>query len=116
MKNLIIASVVVAFATMIPLSSFAATYQYVDTNGNLSTVTADSAAQALTVGNLATHSGVMLVSDSLIFTNFVPAGTNTYAYVNTSGELSTVTADSAAQALTVGNLATHSGVMLITGM
>ena len=39
----------------------------------------------------------------------------TYAYVNTSGEVAAVTADTAAQALaTAPNMDVHSGVLLLT--
>lgn len=46
----------------IPVASFAATYDYVNVNGQLATVNADSAAQALMVSDLGPHSGVMLVT------------------------------------------------------
>lgn len=43
------------------------------------------------------------------------ASAATYAYVNKSGEVSTITADSATSALmTAPNMDTHSGVMLLT--
>lgn len=115
MKKLIMTSVVMAIMATVPMLSFAATYQYVDTNGSLSAVDANSPTQALTVSNIAPTSGVMLVSDSLSFTSFVPAGTNTYQYVDTNGNVSAVNADSPTQALTVSNIAPTSGVMLITG-
>lgn len=102
-----------AFA-IVPASTFAATYAYVDTNANVSTVTANSAAEALTVSNLAPTSGVMLLTgNSLIMSGFVPVSAETYKYVNIYGNVATVTANSAEQALLVSDLAPTSGVMLV---
>jgi len=118
MKKQILISTVIAILTAVPALSFAATYQYVNTNGNVSTVSADSAAQAMTVSDIAPTSGVIQITSgtSLNFTNFVPvSGTNTYQYVNTSGNVSTVNANSAAQAMTVSDIAPTSGVIQIAG-
>ena len=62
MKNLIMTSVVMAIIATVPTLSFAATYQYVNTSGNLASVNADNATQALTVSNLAPTSGVILIT------------------------------------------------------
>ncbi len=102
-----------AFAVA-PVATFASTYAYVAANGAVTTVTANSAAEALIVSNLADTSGVMLVSgDTLIMSGFVPISGGTYAYVDVNGNVSTVVASNPAQALTVSNLADTSGVMLI---
>jgi hypothetical protein len=116
MKKILFTMLMLGVVTAIPVVTSAATYQYVDTNGNLATVTADNAAQAMTVANLGPHSGVMLVTGSPVVTNNFPITTNggTYLYVDIYGNLKTVVASSPAQALTLAtNITTHSGVMLV---
>ena len=97
----------------------ASTYEYVNTSGNISTVIADSASVALTTANnLAVHSGVIKTSrtDQKLNqpSNYDQGQTTSYAYVNTSGEVIEVNANTSAQAFTNSdNIALHSGVMLI---
>lgn len=114
MKTTLIAVLAMAALAVAPVAASASTYAYVATNGTVSTVAANSAAEALTVSNLADTSGVILVTDdTLIMSGFVPASGGTYAYVNVNGGVSTVVASNPSQALTVSNLADTSGVMLI---
>ena len=119
MKTLLIGTLAIAALVAVPTAGIAATYQYVDVNGNVSAVTADSASQALTVSNLHPESGVMLATNGgVTMTGIItgsPAAAGTYLYVNTSGGLSAVQANSAAQAMTVSNLHPDSGVMLDKG-
>lgn len=115
MKNTLLALIIIGVIIALPTTTFAATFQYVDTNGNLATVTADNAAQALLVPNLGLHSGVMLVTGvTTVVPGYVPNNNGTtYIYVDINGNLKTVVAANAAQALMVGDLGPHSGVMLI---
>jgi len=96
----------------------AATYQYVNTQGQLESISADSATEALrTASNLGSHSGVMLVSNvtvQVVTTTSNGSNSNWYMYVNDSGVVITLSANSPAEAFAKAvNLATHSGVMLI---
>ena len=95
---------------ILPMSAFAATYEYVNTSGYLETESAVDAAQALAQPtDKAPNSGVMLVSSDP-----VTVGVGLYEYVNTSGFLETVTANSSAQALLIApDIAPNSGVMLV---
>ncbi len=116
MKSTSLYLLTIASVLAVPAATIAATYNYVDTSGNISAVSANSAAEALTVSNLAPHSGVMLAgSGGLTMTGFVPVtgGASTYAYVDVNGNISSVNANSAAQALTASNIASNSGVMLV---
>ena len=96
----------------------AATYQYVSTSGVVNSVAANSPTEALAIAsNLGLHSGVMLVSDTteVINGDYVAQGqgANVYMYINTSGQVSFVSANSVQEALaTAYNLGMHSGVML----
>jgi len=95
----------------------AATYQYINTQGQLESISADSATEALrTASNLGSHSGVILASNATVEVTTVPngSGSNWYMYVNDSGTVITISANSPAEAFSKAiNLATHSGVMLI---
>ncbi len=104
---------------------FAATFQYVDTSGNLQTILSENASVALaTAPNIASDSGV--ISSIIVPTNTVvtspsnagglplktSCGQNLFVYINTSGIISTVSAPSATVALsTAPNIASDSGVM-----
>jgi len=102
----------------------ASTYQYVNASGQLSSVIANSPQEAMAeASSLGFHSGVMLVSNSTntIKTNQVVTdndyitgqGSNVYLYINSSGQLSSVRANSAQEAIvTATALGLHSGVML----
>ncbi len=106
-------------------SLFAATFQYVDTSGNLRTVIAENTSVALaTAPNIASDSGVM--NTTIVSANTIVAspsttarlllgtscGQNLFAYINTSGTISTVSATNATVALlTATNIASDSGVI-----
>jgi len=102
----------------------AATYQYINTSGQLSTLTANSSQEALaTASKLSLHSGVILLdynTPSLSNNDADTSGQDVqgqglyvYQYVNTSGNLLSVAADSPQAAmLKANNIAPHSGVML----
>lgn len=61
----IVATLVVLGVAAVPALSMAATYAYVNTTGEVMTMEAATAAQALlTAPNLHVHSGVMLIDDS----------------------------------------------------
>jgi hypothetical protein len=106
MKTKIIGALLLSAAFVLPAVSSAATYEYVDRNGNLETLTADSSSQAIAMGaNILPTSGVMLISNS--------SGPATYDFVNTSGSLESEVADSVEQALTQPtDIAPNSGVIL----
>lgn len=64
MKNALTGLGALALAVVVPVSAFAATYQYVNVNGVLKTEEAATAAQALLVSDIAPHSGVILADGS----------------------------------------------------
>jgi hypothetical protein len=83
MKSLLLSTIAVAVLA-IPAISFAATYQYVNTQGGLETVVANTAEEALALPtDMDPHSGVMLVTGANttvttpVVTNSV---TGTYSY------------------------------------
>jgi hypothetical protein len=83
MKSLLLSTIAVAVLA-IPAISFAATYQYVNTQGGLGTIVANSAEQALALPtDMDPHSGVMLVTGTNT-TVTTPVVTNsvmgTYSY------------------------------------
>lgn len=99
----------------LPKNVDAATYAYINSSGNLVYVQANSSDGAFTNStNIATHSGVMLVSSvgSVIVNN--PNYSSGYMYVNEFGNVIRVNADSASGAFTNStNIAPRSGVMMI---
>lgn len=112
--------VMVAAFVAVPLVSHAATYAYVDRSGDVSYVEAGSPAEALAKAtNMATHSGVMLMTNSSAVSSDAPqvAGDTSiagYLYVNESGQVVFVDVNSAAAAsFNSVNMSTHSGVMII---
>lgn len=61
-RSLVKAGLIASAMMGVPMLSFAATYAYVNTAGNVSTVIADTPAQALaTAPNKDAHSGVVLL-------------------------------------------------------
>ncbi len=65
MKILALSAATVAGVLALPAASFAATYAYVNTSGEVMSVEATSANQALmTAPNLAVHSGVMIIDST----------------------------------------------------
>ena len=104
MTKIIIGVSAFALMLVLPFVSQASTYQYVNTQGNVQTMTAASSADALSQpSNIGVNSGVMLVSGNQ---------EATYMYVNTQGSLQTVTASNPEQALTVSSIGINSGVMV----
>ncbi|MEX0910436.1 MAG: hypothetical protein WDZ73_01640 [Candidatus Paceibacterota bacterium] len=117
-------SLAVLTVFILPTLVFANTYQYVDSNGNLQEVQANSSTEALaTAINRAVHSGVMLVGTGGVITNSnynfsVSNTTNTsgsfYQFVDTSGNIQSINAASAEIALaTAVNRHVNSGVILV---
>jgi len=106
------------FVLALPLVSNAALYNYVDSNGSVGIVTADTWTLALTTASdIHPRSGVALVesADGVGGTldGVVLPDRETYQYVNTSGEIESTEAASPAEAFTQANdIALHSGVML----
>lgn len=105
-----------------PAISHAATYAYVNSFGKVTYVSADSSTDALVnTSNLATHSGVMLVSSSNTTTTYPTTTTPTtnyqstgYLYVNEFGTVVRVEANTSGEAFTDSiNISDHSGVMTI---
>lgn len=104
---------------VLPAVSSAATYLYVGTDGDLHSMEASSATEALaTAPNLAVNSGVQLVDSDTKVTPTKPVVSLTssfYQYINTSGNLQSVSATSASVAMaTATNIAMNSGVILVT--
>ena len=65
MKTLILGAATVAGVLAIPAATFAATYAYVNTSGEVMSVEAANSSTALaTAPGIALHSGVMLIDDS----------------------------------------------------
>ncbi len=63
MKNIFLGALALAAVIAAPAGAFAATYAYVNTAGEVMTMEASSAEQALTSApNLHVHSGVMIIS------------------------------------------------------
>ncbi|MEI8062166.1 MAG: hypothetical protein WCG97_02605 [bacterium] len=115
MKKIIIGAVM-TLASFLPLATFASTFAYVDVNGNLGSVDAANANQALTVSNIAYNSGVVLLGGSVTMSGLISSpqsSVGTYQYVDVSGKISAVQANSPEQALTVSNIASNSGVVLV---
>ncbi len=110
MKALLATSLAVFVGLVFSVTAFAATtYMYVDVNGNLRTIEANTAAEAIAEAP-ARHpnSGVILASemsgDLAIggggdFDGEVTAGQRAYVYVDIFGNLRTVYAYTAAQAI-----------------
>ncbi|MEY2640862.1 MAG: hypothetical protein RL150_255 [Candidatus Parcubacteria bacterium] len=96
----------------------ASTYEFINSSNQRTSVVANSSAEALrTAYNLGVHSGVMLVrGDTSIAGGQVSMGqgAHVYEFINTSGQRTSVMANSLAEALrTAYNLGVHSGVMLV---
>lgn len=111
------------FAFSFPAISNAATYAYVNTSGAVVNTTANSPSIAIaTAPNIALHSGVILVNSNSNITA-APVVTTSgeqqigYLYVNASGEVVYVDANSSADAFSGSiNIGSHSGVMLISSL
>jgi hypothetical protein len=65
MKTLLLSSLAMAAAVVAPAVSFAQTYAYVNTAGEVMTMDANTADQALTTApGISLHSGVMLINST----------------------------------------------------
>lgn len=97
----------------------AATYQYVNTSGQIAIVSANSVDEALRTAYLRLpNSGVMLSSstDNIVTgaQTVSGSGINIYKYINTSGQIAIVMANSVSDAFKkASNISPHSGVMLV---
>jgi len=123
----ILLGVVVAIA--LPLTSFAATYFYVDKTGELETVEAANSTQALLISTADrdVHSGVAIDTGTLeegqtvsatsnannLFGTGGPAGILTFQYVDVTGHVQFVGASNATEAIALAvNIHPNSGVVL----
>lgn len=103
-----------------PALAFANTYQYIDTNGDLQSIQAANASQAMaTAPNLAVHSGVVLGIIGGTGGSSEPVDNgfsgSYYQYIDTNGNLQSTDAASASSALlNTPDIAPHSGVILVT--
>lgn len=97
----------------------AATYNYVNTSGGISSVIANTSTEAInSVPNIALHSGVMLTSGSGNTssgnTSAALSGPTQYGYVNDSGVFTRVYANTSAGAFSNSvDISEHSGVMIL---
>ena len=120
--NSIKASILTAviLAVGFPAFSYASTYAYVNQSGQVNTVVADTGASAiLNAPDISLHSGVMLMSNStgavLGANTSATYGITTYAYVNQTGTVVTISADSSAIAFANAfGIDENSGVMLLS--
>jgi hypothetical protein len=128
-KRFVFATGVLALSALflvVSTSVQAATYNFVDTSGNLRSVTADSSAEALlTASNIGLHSGVILSSGigsetvsiapyNPLAGSYNPLVGKSYMYINTSGIATVVDANTSTQAFyESNNISSNSGVMLI---
>lgn len=123
MKYLSLSALVLMFGavTVLPLTSLAATYYYVNTQGTVSSVDAPNATAALaTAPNIAPNSGVALdegiVQPTTSGTAVTSTTLHTYYYVNAAGFTAWVQAPDVATAFALAtNRAVHSGVALNMG-
>jgi hypothetical protein len=92
MKKAFIAPLTLVSAFMLPALALAATYQYVNTSGNLELVTADTAEQALAIPtDRDPHSGVeLIVPESISNPNSALSGTGG-TYLEMMGSTSALT-------------------------
>lgn len=66
MKSIIIGIAILGAAFVVPAAASAATYQYVNVQGMVMTVSASSDVEALATPGIASNSGVILVQDEKI--------------------------------------------------
>ncbi len=107
---------ILAFGT----SASAATYQYVNVSGNIQSIDAANASLALASAvNIDPHSGVILYTPanaigSAIGGDNSGVSLNTYEYVDTSGQVRSVTASNPSEAMSIApNKDPDSGVILV---
>lgn len=115
--------IVTAFTVGLPSQSHAASYGYVNTSGNVVEVFAGSVEGAFANSvNIAEHSGVILIDGQ---TSREMAGNQNptynhssgYMYVNDTGEVTHVNANTSSGAFTGSiNISDRSGVMLINSI
>ncbi len=123
MKKTII-SALTAIATLLPLTTFASTFAYVNVAGSIGAVEAANAVLALSASDIDFHSGVMFINSPLTMSSLLAVSGNTavstpstvgiYQYVDVNGNISAVQASSAEQAILLApNIAPGSGVMRV---
>lgn len=61
-KNIVLGTVVTAGLIALPALGLAATYQYINTMGEVGSITANTPEEAMRASDISTHSGVMLVT------------------------------------------------------
>jgi hypothetical protein len=107
MKKIILLS---ALSLGLPFAAFASTYDYVNTSGNVETITATTPDAAIAAASdIAQHSGVALDSGTIVV-----VGNSLYEYVDINGNLDTIQAASANAALAMAtHIASHSGVLAL---
>lgn len=111
---------------LLPLASFAATYDYIDANGIVQSVQAGSANEAMArATNMDLHSGVKLDAGALDVGDNVfgvggsgdASGTHLYHYIDRNGIVQDVRARNEVEAMGLAvNMDPHSGVKLDQGM
>ena len=101
----------------LPFVSFAATYNYVNSQGTIESVQASNATQARAMAtDIDPHSGVALDEGYLDAVNTPLASAQTYFYVNAQGYTASIHAADSNIALTAApDIALHSGVSLNQG-
>lgn len=95
---------------------FAATYKYVDVNGEAQIENAKNPSEALqTAPNIAPNSGVMEVKkDEAILMSIIDPDTEVYGYINTQGNIDIQVAENPYEAMELApNIMSNSGVMLL---
>jgi len=128
MKKIITNSIKVSMLTAailamgFPVFSYASTYAYVNQAGQVNTVIADTAANAIAIApGISANSGVMLIANStgavLGVNSSAVYGVLTYAYVNQAGTVMTVSANSPALAFANAiGIDENSGVVLLNNI
>jgi len=93
----------------------AATYNFINTSGKLGTIVANNPQEAINQAyQLGAHSGVILVFTANSNQPNLGEGSFIYQYVNTSGSLITIRANSPKDAFAKAyELGIHSGVILV---
>lgn len=98
--------------------AFAATYMYIDANGEAKIETAQTASLAIDSAlNRAPHSGVMVVNEvaaAVVVAENNDRDTEVYAYVDENGEVAIHSAETPREAInTAPDIKDNSGVMVI---
>lgn len=118
-KNILIGFTAIALLTLLvlPATSLANTYQFIDSSKNLQSVEANNPTTALeTAYQLGIHSGVMLVKEGAVTLSTSANTTGSsdyYRFIDTSDDMQGLWAINPSTALeTAYQLGVHSGVIL----